>query len=105
MTLSTLTAVALAVAVSSGIPSVLRVWGVWAITAGIVQLVVAIRRRRLGGQSALILSGGLSAVAGTGFILMAGRPDPSLSGLAGYAALGGVFFLVSAIRLRRPARR
>ena len=50
MALSLLTAIALAVAVSSGIPSVLRVWGAWAITAGIVQLIVAIRRYRLGGQ-------------------------------------------------------
>ena len=103
MTLSALTAVALAVAASSGIPSVLRVWGVWAITAGIVQLVLAVQRYRLGGQWALILSGGISAVAGTSFILMAAGSDASLSGLAGYAALGGVFFLISAIRLRRAA--
>ena len=103
MALSLLAALALAVAVSSGIPSVLRVWGAWAITAGIVQLVLAIQRHRLGGQVPMILSGGISAVAGAAFILMASEPKPSLSSLAGYATLGGVFFLVSAIRLHRGA--
>jgi len=101
--LSLVTAVALAVAVASGIPDVLRVWGAWAITAGIVQLVVAIQRYRLGGQWALILSGGISVVAGGAFIVMATGPKASLTSLAGYAALGGVFFLVSAIRLQRGA--
>ena len=99
--LSLLAAIGLAIAGNSGIPSVLRVWGVWAITAGIVQLVVAILRYRLGGQWAMILSGGISTIAGTGFILMAGGTKPSVTGIAGYAVLGGVFFLISAIRLRR----
>ncbi len=103
LSLSLLAAVSLAVAGSSGVPSVLRVWGAWAITAGIVQLVVAVRRRRLGGQWALVLSGGISALAGAAFLLMAAGPDASLASLAGYATLGGLFFLVSAIRLRRAA--
>lgn len=105
MGLSLLTAIGLAVAVTSGIPSVLRVWGVWAITAGIVQLIVAILRYRLGGQWAMILSGGLSVLAGGGFILMAGGPKASLTSVAGYAILGGVFFLISAIRLHRLAAK
>jgi uncharacterized membrane protein HdeD (DUF308 family) len=105
MALSLITAVGLAVAVTSGIPSVLRVWGAWAITAGIVQLIVAILRYRLGGQWAMILSGGISALAGTTFILQAGGANASLSTLAGYATIGGVFFLISAIRLHRRAAR
>jgi uncharacterized membrane protein HdeD (DUF308 family) len=103
MVLSLVTAVALAVAASAGVPDVLRVWGVWAIAAGVVQVVVAIRRSRLGGQKVLVLSGGLSVFAGAGFIAMASGPSPSLVGLAGYATLGGIFFLVSAIRLHRAA--
>ena len=51
----------------------------------------------------MILSGGISVVAGTGFIVQAGGPKPSLTSLAGYATLGGIFFLISAIRLRRSA--
>lgn len=105
MTLSLLTAVGVAVAAASGIPEILRVWGAWAITAGLVQLLVAVRRYRYGGQWAMILSGGISTFAGTGFILMAAGPKASLTGLAGYATLGGIFFLVSALRLRRGTSR
>jgi uncharacterized membrane protein HdeD (DUF308 family) len=103
MVLSLLTAVALAVAASSAIPDVLRVWGVWAIAAGVVQVVVAVRRNRLRGQKVLVLSGSISVIAGAGFILMAAGSDASLISLAGYATLGGIFFLVSAIRLHRAA--
>jgi uncharacterized membrane protein HdeD (DUF308 family) len=105
MALSLLAAIGLAIAAASGIPSVLRVWGAWAITAGIVQLIVAIQRYRLGGQWAMILSGGISTLAGTSFIVMAGATKPSVTGIAGYAILGGIFFLISAIRLRAAARR
>ncbi|HEY9293488.1 MAG TPA: hypothetical protein VIP98_19595 [Microlunatus sp.] len=101
MGLSSLTAASLAVATGSGIPNVLRVWGAWAITAGIVQFIVAVLRYRLGGQWAMILSGGISTVAGISFIIMAGGPNASLTSVAGYAILGGVFFLISAIRLHR----
>lgn len=103
LALSLITAVGLAFAVTAGIPGVLRVWGVWAITAGIVQLIVAILRYRLGGQWAMILSGGISVLAGSSFILMAGGAAASLINVAGYATLGGVFFLISAIRLHRSA--
>jgi uncharacterized membrane protein HdeD (DUF308 family) len=105
MGLSLLAAIGLAVAAASGIPSVLRVWGAWAITAGIVQLIVAILRYRLGGQWPMILSGGISVLAGVSFILAAGRPDPSLTTIAGYAILGGIFFLSSALRLRQLAAK
>ena len=105
MALSLVTAIGLGVAVTSGIPAVLRVWGVWAITAGIVQLIVAVSRYKLGGQWPMILSGGISVLAGTGFFMMAGGPDAALTSLAGYATLGGIFFLVSAFRLHRVAKK
>ncbi|MET8795932.1 hypothetical protein ABZV91_05650 [Nocardia sp. NPDC004568] len=104
MALSLLTALGLAAAVTSGIPDVLRVWGVWAITAGIVQLIVAILRYRLGGQWAVILSGGISTLAGASFFAGAGASNASLTPLAGYATLGGIFFLISAVRLHLRAR-
>ncbi|MER6058966.1 hypothetical protein ACFY7N_15635 [Streptomyces albidoflavus] len=99
--LSTLTAAGLAVAATSGIPAVLRVWGAWAITAGLVQLAVGVARRGLGGQWAMVASGGISTLAGASFVAQAGGADASLSALAGYAFLGGVFFLASALRLGR----
>lgn len=48
--LSGLAVIGLAVAVTSGVPAVLRVWGVWAVTAGVVQLVVGAARRLLAGS-------------------------------------------------------
>ncbi|MFC9427665.1 hypothetical protein [Streptomyces sp. NPDC056987] len=102
--LSALAGVGLAVAATSGIPAVLRVWGAWAVTAGLVQLVVGAGRRRLGGQWAMIASGAISTVAGASFIVQAGTGDASLRSLAGYAFLGGVFFLVSALRLKHAGK-
>jgi uncharacterized membrane protein HdeD (DUF308 family) len=102
MAISSLAAIGIAIACASGVPAVLRVWGAWAIVAGLIQLFVAISRRTLGGQWPMILSGGISVLAGTAFIAMAGSDDPKPSGVAGYAVLGGIFFLVSALRLRRP---
>lgn len=99
--ISLVAALGLGAAATSGVPAVLRVWGTWAIVAGLIQLAVGFRRRPLGGQWPMMLSGGLSVVAGTGFVLMAGAPDASLVGVAGYATLGGIFFLVSAVRLGR----
>jgi uncharacterized membrane protein HdeD (DUF308 family) len=99
--LSALTAIGLAVAATSGTPAVLRVWGAWAVTAGIVQLVVGALRRQLGGQWPMIASGAISTLAGASFIAQAAKDGTSLRNLAGYAFLGGVFFLVSALRLAR----
>lgn len=99
--LSTLTAAGLAAAVSSGIPAVLRLWGAWAVTAGLVQLVVGVLRRGMKGQWPMIASGGISTLAGASFVAQAAQDDASLTALAGYAFLGGIFFLVSALRLRR----
>ncbi|MDD1056787.1 hypothetical protein NMG29_00800 [Streptomyces cocklensis] len=85
----------------SGTPAVLRVWGAWAITAGLVQLVVGVLRRGMGGQWPMIASGAISTLAGASFVAQAGKDDASLRTLAGYAFLGGVFFLLSALRLGR----
>ncbi|MBE1577482.1 hypothetical protein ACFORH_09890 [Amycolatopsis roodepoortensis] len=103
--ISTIAGIGLAFAAASGIPAVLRVWGAWAIVSGLVQLAVGIGRRELGGQWAMIASGAISALAGTSFVLQAAQPDATLLNLAGYAFLGGVFFLVSAIRLGRLSAR
>lgn len=103
--ISLLAAAGLTVAVSSGIPAVLRVWGTWAIVSGLVQLAVGVVRRAQGGQWPMILSGGLSVVVGTMFVLQAAKDGASLTNLAGYAAVGGVFFLVSALRQGRTVTR
>jgi uncharacterized membrane protein HdeD (DUF308 family) len=101
---SLLAAVGLAVAGSSGVPAVLRVWGAWAVVAGLVQLVVGVTRRRLGGQWPMIISGGLSVLAGSSFIVAASASDPALTNAVGYAIPGAAFFLIAAIRLGRTAK-
>jgi uncharacterized membrane protein HdeD (DUF308 family) len=87
---------------------VLGVFGVWAILSGLLQLGTALRRRKmLGAQWAMILSGAQSALAGAVFIFQAQTPTvPSIATVAGYAGFGAFYFLVSAIILSfRAARR
>ncbi|MFF4053936.1 hypothetical protein ACFYZ5_45920 [Streptomyces chartreusis] len=92
-------AMGLAIAAHSGMPAVLRAWGAWAIVSGLVQLIVGVVRRRMGGQWPMMLAGGLSMLAGWSFILQASAPDPDLGNVAAYMVLGGVFFLISCLRL------
>jgi uncharacterized membrane protein HdeD (DUF308 family) len=52
--ISSLAAVGLALAATSGIPAVLRVFGAWAVVSGVVQLIVAVQAqqsRRAAAQS------------------------------------------------------
>lgn len=101
---SLITAVGVAIACASGIPAVLRVWGAWAVVAGLVQLIVGVTRRTMGGQWPMIISGGISVLAGVSFIVGAAAPDATLTNAAGYAIPGGIFFLISAVRLGRAAK-
>jgi uncharacterized membrane protein HdeD (DUF308 family) len=99
-------AVAMAVAVVSTVGSTLLVFGTWALLSGVLQLVVAVRRRHtLGGQWPMLVSGGLSVLAGAAFAAMSGSATSGLSGVAGYSAFGAWWFLVSAVALHRGARR
>ncbi|MGI5143142.1 MULTISPECIES: hypothetical protein [unclassified Streptomyces] len=104
MAASLVAAVGVGVACASGIPAVLRVWGAWAIVSGLVQLIVAVPRRKLGGQWPMILSGAISVLAGGSFVASAGAGDPALTSAIGYAVPGGIFFLISALRLGRAAK-
>ncbi|MEV0718708.1 hypothetical protein [Asanoa sp. NPDC050611] len=102
---SMLAAVGLAIAGGgASIPAVLRVWGAWAVVAGLVQLIVAVARRGLGGQWPMIISGGLSVLAGGSFVAAASADDPALTNAIGYAIPGAIFFLIAAIRLGRAAK-
>ncbi|MQY10027.1 hypothetical protein SRB5_01310 [Streptomyces sp. RB5] len=104
MAVSAAAAIGLGIASASGIPAVLGVWGAWAIVSGLVQLIVAVPRRSMGGQWPMILSGAISVLAGGSFVAMAGADDPALTTAVGYAVPGGIFFLISALRLGRAAK-
>ncbi|WP_441259584.1 DUF308 domain-containing protein [Bradyrhizobium sp. 521_C7_N1_3] len=98
---SLVTTVAVLVALRMSMNLVLAVFGAWAILSGLLQLGTAIRRwRSFGAQWAMVLSGGQSALAGGFFIFQATTPmSPTIANVAGYAAVGAVYFLVSAVWL------
>jgi uncharacterized membrane protein HdeD (DUF308 family) len=98
---SVVAAIALGIASLSSVAAVLVIWGIWAIGSGLAQLLTGLGRRQLGGQWPLILSGGLSVLVGFAFAFQGIQGATSAAGVAGYAIVGGVFFLVSALRLLR----
>jgi hypothetical protein len=91
-------AVAVAGALLSGMNAVLAVFGVWAVLAGLAQLVTGVRRwRAVGAQWAMILSGAQSTLAGVFFVVQSGGARvPTIVDVAPYAAFGAFYFLVSA---------
>ena len=98
--------VGMIIAASSTIGTALLVFGIWALLSGAIQLVVAIRRRRtVGAQWPMIISGGLSILAGASVASMSGSATSGLSTVAGYSAFGAFWFLVSVIALTLRARR
>lgn len=107
------TTLAVLAALQASMNAVLAVFGAWAIGAGLLQLGTAVRRWKThGAQWAMVLSGAQSALAGGFFIFQATTPMvPSIANVAGYAAVGAVYFLVSAVWLtaghfrRKPAPR
>lgn len=74
-------------------------FGVWALLAGLFQLAVGIRRRTLGGQAFMMISGAQSALAGVVFSIQAFGATPGIAQLAPYAAFGGFYFLLAALWL------
>lgn len=74
-------------------------FGAWAVVSGLILLGIAIRRRRAHGrQLPLIVSGGLSTLAGISFIAASGSDKAHVGNLAGYMAFGAVLFLLWAFR-------
>ena len=99
------TTIGVVLALQRGVPAALIVFGIWAIITGLVQLILGLRRRKeLGGQWPMIISGGQSMIAGSVFIAMANSPTMGISNLAGYSAFGAFYFLLSAIRLSKTIK-
>jgi hypothetical protein len=103
---SLLAALAMAAGWAIGGNAMIAVFGIWAVLAGLLQLVVGVRRwKTFGAQWAMILSGAQSVLAGGFFTRMALGPTPlSVADVAGYAGFGAFYFLVSALWLtfRKP---
>lgn len=96
------TAVGIGFTVYSHPQYAVAIFGVWALVAGLLQLAVGIlRRRRLGGQWAMILSGAQSTAAGVTFVLGGLNGKFHIKDLGGYAIFGAIYFLVGGILLNR----
>jgi uncharacterized membrane protein HdeD (DUF308 family) len=103
---SVLTTIAVVISLQTGMNAVLGVFGAWAILSGLLQLATGITRWKSGAQWAMVLSGAQSALAGVFFIIQSRTPTvPSIATIAGYAALGAVYFLMSAVWLAVKERR
>lgn len=83
------------------------VFGLWALGAGVLQLVVGLRRRRAAtsGQWFMILSGAQSSLAGVAFVGKGLAGNAHVADLAPYAVFGGTYFLLAAITMLVRARR
>jgi uncharacterized membrane protein HdeD (DUF308 family) len=104
---STVTTVAVAIALATSMNAVLGVFGVWAAMSGLLQLATAVRRwKHAGAQWVMSVSGVQSTAAGAMFLLQAGAPEtPSVADIAPYAAFGAFYFLVSSVWLIVSAAR
>ncbi|MFS8045143.1 DUF308 domain-containing protein [Rhizobium sp. BR 314] len=104
---STITTLAVIVAVSNSTYAVLAVFGIWAIFSGLLQLYTGVRRwRHYGAQWVMILSGAQSALAG-GFMISRslGTAAPTILDITPYVGFGAFYFLLSAIWLFVAAYR
>jgi uncharacterized membrane protein HdeD (DUF308 family) len=103
--ISIATTIGVILALQKGIPQALIVFGAWAILTGLIQLILGLRRRQqLRGQWLMIISGGQSMLAGGAFIAMAHMPNQGITTLAGYAAFGAFYFLLTAFRLSKTIK-
>jgi hypothetical protein len=75
----------------------LRAFGVWAVVSGTIQFVLALRGTR---RLPMLISGGLSTLAGLSFLSAAGMHDAHLAVLGGYMAVGAALYLASTLRRR-----
>jgi hypothetical protein len=97
-----ITAIAIGVTAYSHIQYAVAAFGGWALVAGLLQLCAGIvRKQRLGGQWAMILSGAQSMLAGVAFTFGGLGNKLHIKDLAGYAIFGAVYFLVAAVLLNR----
>ncbi|MBB3648687.1 uncharacterized membrane protein HdeD (DUF308 family) [Rhizobium sp. BK619] len=104
---SSVTSLAVVIALGVSSYAVLAVFGAWAILSGLLQLYTGVRRWRTeGAQWVMILSGAQSALAG-GFMIgrSLGAAPPTILDIVPYAGFGAFYFLLSSIWLVVAAYR
>jgi hypothetical protein len=96
------TATGIALTVFSKPAYSIAIFGAWAFGAGLLQLVAGlIRRKQLGGQWAMILSGVQSTAAGIAFVLGGLGGKFHTKDMGGYAIFGAIYFLIGGILMNR----
>ncbi len=104
--ISSITTVAVAIALHSSITQALIVFGAWAIGTGLIQLILGLRRNKfLSGQWPMIISGGQSIIGGTVNIILAHNATKGISGLSTYVAFGAFYYLLAAFRLSKTVNK
>ena len=100
--LGSATALGMALTVFSKPAYSIAIFGAWAFGAGLLQLVAGlVRRKQLGGQWAMILSGAQSTAAGIAFVLGGLGGKFHTKDMGGYAIFGAIYFLIGGILLSR----
>lgn len=100
--LGSATALGMALTVFSQPAYSIAIFGAWAFGAGLLQLIAGlIRRKQLGGQWAMILSGAQSTAAGIAFVLGGLGGKFHAKDMGGYAIFGAIYFLIGGILLSR----
>lgn len=103
--ISVVTTIAVIIALQSGIPAALMVFGAWASLTGLIQLILGLRRRKhFEGQWPMIISGAQSMLAGGFIIATAHTPNQGVASLAGYSAFGAFYFALAAFRLGKTIK-
>jgi uncharacterized membrane protein HdeD (DUF308 family) len=99
--ISAATTAAVLIALKTDTTWILGIFGAWAILSGLLQLATALRRwKRFGAQWAMVLSGAQSALAGALFLTLTPAPLTfAITKIAGYAGVGALYFLISALWL------
>lgn len=99
--ISLIVATAIGYALTDSMSATIKVFGIWAIFSGVLQLSAAVRRwKSSGGQWAMILSGAQSALAGGFMIKQASSGiDLDVTTVVPYAGFGVIYFLISALWL------
>jgi uncharacterized membrane protein HdeD (DUF308 family) len=104
--ISSITTVAVIIALRKGVPEALIVFGAWAIGTGLIQLILGLRRKKfLEGQWPMIISGGQSVIGGIANIILAHDSTKGIPGLSTYVAFGAFYYLLAAFRLPKTVNR
>lgn len=103
--ISSIATIGIILALQNGIPMTLIVFGAWAILTGLIQLILGLRRKKyMGGQWPMIISGAQSMIGGTTNIILAHNTARGIPSLATYVAFGAFYYLLATYNLSKTVK-